>query len=186
VVRGPAACIFSLCSVADVSNSHVTCSKKTYTLFLKKMVIGIMYLQCEYMNTCIAYLSLPKCKFLLVCSFQNLLAVISLRRTKDMETGSKSMVNLPSKTVLACYVDLSAEERKYYDQMELEGKNKMQEFDDRDSILRNYSTVLYFILRLRQLCDDVALCPLDMKSWLPADSLEGMPSVNILISGTVI
>ncbi|KAK3127858.1 hypothetical protein QOZ80_7AG0579280 [Eleusine coracana subsp. coracana] len=102
---------------------------------------------------------------------QNLLAAISLRRTKDMETGSKSMVNLPSKTVMACYIDLSAEEREYYDQMELEGKNKMQEFGDRDSILRNYSTVLYFILRLRQLCNDVALCPLDMKSWLPADSL---------------
>jgi SWI/SNF-related matrix-associated actin-dependent regulator of chromatin subfamily A3 len=52
--------------------------------------------------------------------------------------------------------------------------------------LRNYSTVLYFILRLRQLCNDVALCPLDMKLWLPTDSLEGMPSINILISGTVI
>ncbi|RLM85102.1 hypothetical protein C2845_PM04G29450 [Panicum miliaceum] len=41
-----------------------------------------------------------------------------------------------------------------------------------DSILRNYSTVLYFILRLRQLCDDVSLCPLDVKSWLPSNSLE--------------
>ncbi|TVU37539.1 hypothetical protein EJB05_10858, partial [Eragrostis curvula] len=102
---------------------------------------------------------------------QNLLAAISLRRTKDTETGNKSMINLPSKTVLACYIDLSEEEREYYDQMELEGKNKMQEFGDRDSILRNYSTVLYFILRLRQLCNDVALCPLDMKSWLPTDSL---------------
>lgn len=124
--------------------------------------------------------------FVLVCSFQNLLAAISLRRTKDMETGSKKMVNLPSKTVMACYIDLSAEEREYYDQMELEGKNKLQEFGDRDSILRNYSTVLYFILRLRQLCNDVALCPLDMKSWLPADSLEGMIYVFILISLTII
>jgi SWI/SNF-related matrix-associated actin-dependent regulator of chromatin subfamily A3 len=70
------------------------------------------------------------------------------------------MVDLPSKTVLACHIDLSAEEREYYDQMEQEGKNKMQEFGHRDSILSNYSTVLYFILRLRQLCDDVALCPL--------------------------
>ncbi|XP_062189733.1 putative SWI/SNF-related matrix-associated actin-dependent regulator of chromatin subfamily A member 3-like 1 [Phragmites australis] len=103
---------------------------------------------------------------------QNLLGAISLRRTKETETGSKSMVDIPPKTVLVCYIDLSAEEREYYDQMELEGKNKMQEFGDRDSILRNYSTVLYFILRLRQLCNDVALCPLDMKSWLPANSLE--------------
>ncbi|KAL6657069.1 hypothetical protein ACP70R_004849 [Stipagrostis hirtigluma subsp. patula] len=102
---------------------------------------------------------------------QSLLGVISLRRTKETETGSKSLVDLPPKTVLVCTIDLSAEEREYYDQMELEGKNKIQEFGDRDSILRNYSTVLYFILRLRQLCNDVALCPLDMKSWLPASSL---------------
>ncbi|KAL6841779.1 hypothetical protein ACP4OV_028291 [Aristida adscensionis] len=102
----------------------------------------------------------------------NLLGAISLRRTKETETGSKSLVNLPPKTVLSCYIDLSAEEREYYDQMELEGKSKMREFVEEDSILRNYSMVLYFILRLRQLCNDVALCPLDMKSWLPASSLE--------------
>jgi SWI/SNF-related matrix-associated actin-dependent regulator of chromatin subfamily A3 len=84
------------------------------------------------------------------------------------------MVELPPKTVLECCIDLSEEEREIYDRMELEGKNKMQEFGDRDSILRNYSTVLYFILRLRQLCDDVSLCPLDVKSWLPSNSLEGM------------
>uniref|UniRef100_J3MNH3 SWI/SNF-related matrix-associated actin-dependent regulator of chromatin subfamily A member 3-like 1 n=2 Tax=Oryza brachyantha TaxID=4533 RepID=J3MNH3_ORYBR len=105
---------------------------------------------------------------------QSLLGAISLRRTKETEGGSKSMVSIPRKTVLACYIDLSAEEREYYDQMELEGKNKLREFGDKDSILRNYSTVLYFILRLRQLCNDVALCPLDIKSWLPGSgsSLE--------------
>ena len=113
--------------------------------------------------------------FGLDCFFQNLLGAISLRRIKDTDIGTKSMIELPPKTVLECYIDLSAEEREIYDQMELEGKNKMQEFGDRDSILRNYSTVLYFILRLRQLCDDVALCPLDVKSWLPSNSLEGTP-----------
>ncbi|KAG8079555.1 hypothetical protein GUJ93_ZPchr0007g5958 [Zizania palustris] len=103
---------------------------------------------------------------------QSLLGAISLRRIKETDIGSKSLVSIPPKTVIAYYIELSAEEREYYDQMELEGKNKMQEFGDRDSILRNYSTVLYFILRLRQLCNDVALCPLDMKSWFPACSLE--------------
>lgn len=94
------------------------------------------------------------------------------------------MVDLPSKTVLACHIDLSAEEREYYDQMEQEGKNKMQEFGHRDSILSNYSTVLYFILRLRQLCDDVALCPLDMKAWFPANSIEGMPFFLFILTLT--
>lgn len=103
---------------------------------------------------------------------QNLLGAISLRRTKETESGSKSLVNIPPKTVVACYIELSSEEREYYDQMELEGRNKMLEFGAGDSIMRNYSTVLYFILRLRQLCNDVALCPLDMKAWLPGSSLE--------------
>jgi len=103
---------------------------------------------------------------------QNLLGAISLRRTKDTESGSKSVIALPPKTVVACYIELSAEDREFYDQMELEGRNKMLEFGDRDSISRNYSTVLFFILRLRQLCNDVALCPLDMKSWFPTSSIE--------------
>nr|CAB3458767.1 unnamed protein product [Digitaria exilis] len=103
---------------------------------------------------------------------QNLLGAISLRRIKEVDIGTKSMIELPPKTVLECYIDLSEEEREIYDQMELAGKDKMQEFGDRDSILRNYSTVLYFILRLRQLCVDVSLCPLDVKSWFPSNSLE--------------
>jgi SWI/SNF-related matrix-associated actin-dependent regulator of chromatin subfamily A3 len=84
------------------------------------------------------------------------------------------VVALPPKTVVACYIELSTEEREYYDQMEMEGRNKMLEFGDRESILRNYSTVLFFILRLRQLCNDVALCPIDMKSWFPTSSFEGI------------
>jgi SWI/SNF-related matrix-associated actin-dependent regulator of chromatin subfamily A3 len=32
-----------------------------------------------------------------------------------MDDANKSMVELPSKPVLACYIDLSAEEREYYD-----------------------------------------------------------------------
>jgi SWI/SNF-related matrix-associated actin-dependent regulator of chromatin subfamily A3 len=58
--------------------------------------------------------------------------------------------------------------------MEQEGRNKMQEFGDRDLILSNYSTVF------RQLCDDVALCPLDMKAWFPANCIEGMPFFILL------
>jgi SWI/SNF-related matrix-associated actin-dependent regulator of chromatin subfamily A3 len=98
------------------------------------------------------------------------------------------LVSIPPKTVLACYIELSAEEREYYDQMELEGKNKLREFGDRDSILRNYSTVLYFILRLRQLCNDIALCPLDLKSWLPGSgsSLEGMAFFPVCNSGFIL
>ncbi|KAJ4845681.1 hypothetical protein Tsubulata_003573 [Turnera subulata] len=98
---------------------------------------------------------------------QVLMATISLRRTKD-----KAVLNLPSKTFETCYVELSGEERELYDQMEGEAKGVIQNFINDDSMMRNYSTVLCLILRLRQICNDLALCPSDLRSLLPSASIE--------------
>ncbi|WOK95948.1 SWI/SNF-related matrix-associated actin-dependent regulator of chromatin [Canna indica] len=103
---------------------------------------------------------------------QALIGTISLRRTKDEENGGKSLLGLPSKTIETCYVELSAEEREPYDQMESEAQNTVREYIDADTVLRNFSTVLHIILRLRQICNDVALCPPDIKSFLPSNTLE--------------
>ncbi|XP_010909058.1 putative SWI/SNF-related matrix-associated actin-dependent regulator of chromatin subfamily A member 3-like 1 [Elaeis guineensis] len=103
---------------------------------------------------------------------QALMGTISLRRTKDNQSGNKSMVGLPTKTIETCLVELSAEEREYYDHMESEAQNTVREYIDADTVLRNYSTVLHIILRLRQICNDMALCPSDIKSFLPSDTLE--------------
>ncbi|KAG9454866.1 hypothetical protein H6P81_007770 [Aristolochia fimbriata] len=99
---------------------------------------------------------------------QVLMGSISLRRTKD----SGSLVGLPPKVVQTCFVELSAEERELYDRMESEAKQTVKEYMDRQSMLRNYSTILHIILRLRQICNDVALCPSDMKVLFPQTSLE--------------
>ncbi|KAH0972812.1 hypothetical protein GBA52_024968 [Prunus armeniaca] len=98
---------------------------------------------------------------------QVLMATISLRRTKD-----KGLIGLPPKTIETCYVELSGEERKLYDQMEGEAKSVVRNYFDAGSVMRNYSTVLSIILRLRQICTDLVLCPSDLKSLLPSNTIE--------------
>ncbi|XP_030463667.2 putative SWI/SNF-related matrix-associated actin-dependent regulator of chromatin subfamily A member 3-like 1 [Syzygium oleosum] len=98
---------------------------------------------------------------------QVLMATISLRRTKD-----KGLIGLPQKTIETCYVELSHEERELYDQMEREAKSAVQECIDAGSLMRNYTTVLGIILRLRQICISMALCPPDLKSLLPSNNIE--------------
>lgn len=98
---------------------------------------------------------------------------ISLRRLKVPLDGSKSLVGLPDKIVETCFVELSSEEREYYDQMKSEAQNTIREYINADTVLRNYSTVLYIILRLRQICNDLALCPSDFKYFLSSSSIEG-------------
>ncbi|KAH0907890.1 hypothetical protein HID58_039717 [Brassica napus] len=98
---------------------------------------------------------------------QVLMATISLRRTKE-----KSSIGLPPKTVGTCYVDLSPEERQLYDHMEGEAKGVVQNLINNGSLMRNYSTVLSIILRLRQLCDDISLCPPELRSLTTLTSIE--------------
>lgn len=102
-------------------------------------------------------------------NFQVLMATISLRRTKD-----KGLIGLPPKTIETCYVELSAEERELYDGMEGEAKSVLRNYIAAGSMMRNYSTVLSIILRLRQICTDSALCPSDLKSLLPSNDIEGI------------
>ncbi|KAL0701569.1 hypothetical protein Bca4012_057691 [Brassica carinata] len=100
-------------------------------------------------------------------SLQVLMGTISLLRTKE-----KSSIGLPPKTDGTCYVDLSPEERQLYDHMEEEAKGVVQNLINSGSLMRNYSTVLSIILRLRQLCDDVSLCPPELRSLTTLTSIE--------------
>lgn len=109
------------------------------------------------------------------------MGTISLRRTKDSESSTKNLVGLPPKIVETCYVDLSAEEREQYDLLEAEAQATVRDFIDDDTLMRNYSTVLHIILRLRQICDDLNLCPSNIRSLLPSNALEGRV-LNPLIS----
>ncbi|GMP97869.1 hypothetical protein CsSME_00045965 [Camellia sinensis var. sinensis] len=98
---------------------------------------------------------------------QVLMATISLRRTKD-----KDLIGLPPKTIEICFVELSAEERELYDQMENEAKSVIENYIHANSVTSNYSTVLSLLLRLRQICTDIALCPADLRSFFPSNNIE--------------
>ncbi|GMY19549.1 putative SWI/SNF-related matrix-associated actin-dependent regulator of chromatin subfamily A member 3-like 1 [Fagus crenata] len=98
---------------------------------------------------------------------QVLMATISLRRTKD-----KGLIGLPPKTIETCYVELSGEERELYDKMEGEAKSVFRNYFDAGHQMPNYSAVLSILLRLRQICIDLALCPPDLKSILPDHNIE--------------
>lgn len=96
------------------------------------------------------------------------MATISLRRTKE-----KGLVGLPSKSIEICFVDLREEERRVYDQMEEEAKKIVKGYLSNESVMRNYSTVLSILVRLRQICTDLALCPADLRALLPQSQIEG-------------
>lgn len=99
------------------------------------------------------------------------MATVSLRRTKE-----QNLIQLPPKSVHTYHVDLLHEERVLYDRMEEEAKQVVKKYINDGSVTHNFSTVLSIILRLRQICTDVALCPHDIKSLLPPDNVQGWHS----------
>nr|XP_043610640.1 putative SWI/SNF-related matrix-associated actin-dependent regulator of chromatin subfamily A member 3-like 1 [Erigeron canadensis] len=98
---------------------------------------------------------------------QALMATISLRRTKE-----KSLIGLPTKIIQTCNVELSAEERTLYEEMESEAKKFVMSYIEKGSVTRNYSTVLSIILRLRQICTHTQLAPSDVRALLSSDNFE--------------
>lgn len=99
------------------------------------------------------------------------MAAISLRRAKD-----KGLVGLPPKTIETHYVELSLEERELYDQVKEDSMRIMTSYINNDRLVPHLSTILSMILRLRQICTDLALCPKDLKSTFPSNDLEGICS----------
>lgn len=96
------------------------------------------------------------------------MSTMSLRRTKE-----KALTGLPSKSVETFFVELSVEEREIYDQMESEAKKIVNQYISSDSSMKNYWTVLSVLVRLRQICVDLALCPSDLRSLLPSNKIGG-------------
>ncbi|KAK6942145.1 HIRAN domain [Dillenia turbinata] len=112
---------------------------------------------------------------------QILMSTISLRRTKD-----KGLIKLPLKTIKSCFLELSSEERELYDQIEGQARSVFLAYMDSGTVMRNYSTVLGMILRLRQICCDQALCPMDLKSLLPSDNIEDVSNNPDLLQKMVL
>jgi SWI/SNF-related matrix-associated actin-dependent regulator of chromatin subfamily A3 len=104
------------------------------------------------------------------------MATISLRRIKE-----KLLIGLPSKTVETVSLKLSGEERELYDRMESSSKDFVDYFIFADRLRSRYSFVHFLVLRLRKLCDDSALCSLDLTSLLPSDNIRGIADFFLFI-----
>ncbi|EYU20813.1 hypothetical protein ABFS82_11G014800 [Erythranthe guttata] len=111
-----------------------------------------------------------------ISRLQVLMATISLRRTKD-----KAMVGLPTKIIETFLVNLHEEERKVYDQMEDEAGKIVKNYISDESVVKNYSNVLSILLRLRQICSDLSLCPADLRALLPSSQIEDVANNPTLL-----
>lgn len=96
------------------------------------------------------------------------MATLSLRRLKE-----NCLIGLPSKTIETCYVNLSEEEREVYDKMEGEAQGIVKGYISDENMAMNYTTILSILVRLRQICTHLSLCPSDIKSLLPTSKIEG-------------
>ncbi|XXG52908.1 hypothetical protein AAC387_Pa03g1106 [Persea americana] len=107
---------------------------------------------------------------------QALMRRISLRRTKYLQIGSQSLVELPPITIETCFIELSAEEREQYDLMESDARMVLDGFIHAYTVMENYSTITHSISLLRQICDCLELCPSDLRTLCPSSSLGDISS----------
>ncbi|KAK4757358.1 hypothetical protein SAY87_018659 [Trapa incisa] len=124
---------------------------------------------------------LNKGKMAGITRLQILMATISLRRTKD-----RALAGLPKKTVETCLIDLGREERCLYNQMEADAQNFVRRCIQAGTLTQSYTTVLSILLRLRQICISVALCPPDLQSILPVETMEDVSKNPELLKKLVV
>nr|XP_017239305.1 PREDICTED: putative SWI/SNF-related matrix-associated actin-dependent regulator of chromatin subfamily A member 3-like 1 [Daucus carota subsp. sativus] len=89
-------------------------------------------------------------------------------------TKEQNILGLPRKIMKICSVDLSAEERQLYDQMEVEAKTAVQDYISSGTVRSLYIAVLGIVLRLRQTCTHMDLCPKDHIATLPCSNKEAV------------
>nr|XP_043620030.1 LOW QUALITY PROTEIN: helicase-like transcription factor CHR28 [Erigeron canadensis] len=103
---------------------------------------------------------------------QIILKTIMLRRTKATLLDGKPIISLPPKTISLKQIDFTAEERRFYAELEAESKAQFKEYEAAGTIEQNYVSILLMLLRLRQACDHPLLVRRNSKSDDSISSLE--------------
>lgn len=81
-----------------------------------------------------------------------LLKATMLRRKKDSQLDGKPIVRLPPKIEEEVHVELSPDERDYYNQLETKSRVLFNKYLREGTVGKNYSNILVLLLRLRQTC----------------------------------
>eukprot|EP00742_Colponemidia_sp_Colp-10_P014547 GILJ01016532.1.p1 GENE.GILJ01016532.1~~GILJ01016532.1.p1 ORF type:complete len:935 (-),score=119.12 GILJ01016532.1:169-2973(-) len=85
---------------------------------------------------------------------RTILSPLLLRRTKaSKDKSGNAIVSLPPKHIHVHYVELTTEERDFYDALFNRSKTKFDHFVAQGKALSNYASILELLLRLRQTCD---------------------------------
>ncbi len=90
---------------------------------------------------------------------QTLVQAICLRRTKSDKVNGKPLVQLPEKKVIQRELDFSDDERAVYEAYQSKGREIIERYMRRGTLMNNYAHVFAVMMRLRQLCCHRELLP---------------------------
>ena len=83
---------------------------------------------------------------------RTVLKAIMLRRKKDSTIDGKPILRLPPKTERVIHVELSPDERSFYNTLENKSKVIFNKYLREGSVGKHYTNILVLLLRLRQAC----------------------------------
>ncbi|CAO3660491.1 unnamed protein product [Rhizopus microsporus] len=81
-----------------------------------------------------------------------LMKAISLRRSKKAVIDGRPILDLPERNVHMTYVDFSPDERTHYDFVNARAQARFTRYMQAGTVMKNYSSILVLLLRLRQAC----------------------------------
>ncbi|KAH9289743.1 hypothetical protein KI387_033860, partial [Taxus chinensis] len=126
---------------------------------------------------------------------QAVLKTIMLRRTKGTVIDGEPILKLPPKSVTLKKIEFSAEEREFYNKLELDSRAQFKVYQEAGTLKQNYVNILVMLLRLRQACNHPLLVKARSSdsTWrsstetarkLPREKLSGL--INCLESSLAI
>ncbi|CCO36820.1 putative ATP-dependent helicase C582.10c [Rhizoctonia solani AG-1 IB] len=102
------------------------------------------------------------------------LKAIMLRRTKDMTINGAPLLNLPGRNVETVMCEFDDDEQAFYQALEQKTELTLNKFIKAGTVMKNYTSVLLLLLRLRQACDHPSLVSKDFQKDLEA--VESRPA----------
>lgn len=83
---------------------------------------------------------------------QALLKAILLRRTKNSKIDGHPILQLPPKDIEIENIVMDGDETEFYKALEQGAQAQMNKYINQGTVMKNYSTILVLLLRLRQAC----------------------------------
>ncbi|KAI9280662.1 SNF2 family N-terminal domain-containing protein [Sporodiniella umbellata] len=81
-----------------------------------------------------------------------LMKAIALRRSKKALIDGRPVLNLPERHVVMEHIEFSEDERAHYEIVNAQAQARFTKYVQTGTVMKNYSSVLLMLLRLRQAC----------------------------------